>query len=424
MLRHFVIMLSIAHHINQCLMRIASNDKCHDLLSLQKFEEKVYSQNGEDGVLVTLLTILGVRNRYYVEFGVESGVECNTRILREHFGFDGLMMDGGNENISSNLRREFITERNVLELFAKYDVPISFDVLSLDIDMFDYWVLARILNEGSFRPRIIIVETNPTLCLNKIITMQEYAYLNSLPLSVIHPNMTDQISWDLSRYAGANPQAFRELGKLYGYEMIYCERCGINCFLVLRSEIPTECQVNIYALPLIPYPCFGTARTGGAYPGHEYDLNQRQAVRISPQLLSGVGSDNLEVSDIEAEMISCKSTGNLQSWLIDLIYDFRNQSLATDDPVMFQNYIVNTDEKMDGYIVVPIDLRFLDQKASVQQTLLKVHICSDITNIVIEICTTYRFSSGDCELVAQTLTSEMSKTKDEKVDRYCETRDN
>jgi hypothetical protein len=43
-------------------------------------------------------------NKFYVEFGVENGFECNTRILREKYNWKGLQMDGGNENKNINLK--------------------------------------------------------------------------------------------------------------------------------------------------------------------------------------------------------------------------------------------------------------------------------------------------------------------------------
>tara|TARA_Y100001935_G_C17281180_1_gene497571 strand:- start:1118 stop:1249 length:132 start_codon:yes stop_codon:yes gene_type:complete len=43
-------------------------------------------------------------------------------------------MDGGNENDAINLKKEFITAENINELFEKYNVPESFDLLSIDID--------------------------------------------------------------------------------------------------------------------------------------------------------------------------------------------------------------------------------------------------------------------------------------------------
>lgn len=296
--------------IELCNHLIFAGTVCDRLSSLQFYEEKLYSQNGEDGVLVTLLDIIKVKYSSYVEFGVEDGIECNTRILREHFGFHGLMMDGGHENTAINLHQELITVSNVLNLFQKYHVVRDFDVLSIDVDMFDFWIMAKLLGEGHYRPRIIIVETNPTLCLNigKIgpNRMKDYSQINSLPLTVIHPNMTDQIAWDLSRYAGANPLSFQLLGKEFGYETIHCERCGVNCFLVLRTELPIECQKD-YPLPTVPYPCFGTARTGLAYPGHEIDLLERSAVKVSPQLLQGIKSGTFTVADVEASTISCSS---------------------------------------------------------------------------------------------------------------------
>lgn len=197
------------------------------LKNLQYFEDKIYSQNGEDGILLVLLDIIGIKSKYYVEFGVENGMECNTRILREKLNFTGLLMDGGNENKDINLNREFITERNIIDLFNNYNVPQSFDVLSVDVDMFDWWILLRILRDSSYKPRIIIVETNPTLCLEETSAnnnikeyIKQYSKINAEPLVVIHPNMTDQLVWDATRYAGANPLAFRLLGIYLSYSII------------------------------------------------------------------------------------------------------------------------------------------------------------------------------------------------------------
>jgi hypothetical protein len=76
--------------------------------NLQYYEDQIYSQNGEDGILLRILEILGLlpgstvqdittgeggrRGGYYVEFGVEDGTQCNTRILRERFNYTGLLM--------------------------------------------------------------------------------------------------------------------------------------------------------------------------------------------------------------------------------------------------------------------------------------------------------------------------------------------
>jgi hypothetical protein len=254
--------------------------------SLAAYEDKIYSQNGEDGVLLKLMQLVGLKSKTFVEFGVEDGTECNTRILRERLGMTGLLMDGGNENASINLNKEFITMENVLGLFSKYKVDKSFDVLSLDVDMFDLWILREILKE--YQPRVMVVETNPTLGLSDgKFSPYDYAQVNAQPMSVVHPSMTNQTVWDLTRYSGANPAAFRALGRRFGYEMVYCERCGVNCFLVHESVLPQSCDraASGMSLPKVSYPCFGTARTGGAYPGHEVDPQRRKPVKLSEDVI-------------------------------------------------------------------------------------------------------------------------------------------
>ena len=52
----------------------------------------------------------------------QSGLECNSRFLREHCGWHGLMMDGGFQNSVINLNKEFITRENIVHLFQKYNV--------------------------------------------------------------------------------------------------------------------------------------------------------------------------------------------------------------------------------------------------------------------------------------------------------------
>lgn len=80
---------------------------------LSRSERLVYSQFGEDGVTLALFAALGHGSRYYVEFGVEDGMECNTRVLRERHGWKGLLMDGGEPNKAINLHSEFVTAENI-----------------------------------------------------------------------------------------------------------------------------------------------------------------------------------------------------------------------------------------------------------------------------------------------------------------------
>ena len=52
---------------------------------------KVFSQNEEDGALEAVFDYVTTTDKVYVEFGVESCVECNSRYLRlaEYLGEPG-----------------------------------------------------------------------------------------------------------------------------------------------------------------------------------------------------------------------------------------------------------------------------------------------------------------------------------------------
>ena len=250
--------------------RVYSAFTCQEVASdLQRWEVKVFSQNGEDGITLALLGLLGVTpQRFSVEFGVENGDQCNTRILRQsllNFNFTTIVWDGGYENPEINLFREFITHSNIVDLLEKYSVPKTFDLLSIDLDSIDWWVLLQIFRAG-YKPRIIIVEVNPTLGLDgDQYTHAQFARVNNLPLAVDHPyslqfaetvyqtnphngetrNLLymDWGKWSGTNYYGANPAAFRKLGHLFGYEMVYCERAGVNCFLVERDALKSICTM-------------------------------------------------------------------------------------------------------------------------------------------------------------------------------------
>jgi hypothetical protein len=61
---------------------------------LRGYEWRRYSQDGEDGIFVELLCRVGASSRFFVEFGVESGAQCNcARLVWEDDG-GGLFIEG------------------------------------------------------------------------------------------------------------------------------------------------------------------------------------------------------------------------------------------------------------------------------------------------------------------------------------------
>ena len=108
-------------------------------------------------------------------------------------------------------------------LFEKHGVPkgsgggglgSGVDVISIDVDMFDFWILQRILASGKYRPRVILVETNPSLCVQGRI-IRDYQRMNDVPLTVVHPMLTNQTVWDGTRYIN-----FAAQGESMEYESV------------------------------------------------------------------------------------------------------------------------------------------------------------------------------------------------------------
>jgi FkbM family methyltransferase len=188
-----------------------SNDAIVDLrprLVLEEFTR--YSESGEDGILKSIFNCIGATNRYYVEFGVEDGCQCNTRALREQ-GWTGLLMDTGFENSALNLHQHKVTPRNVQALFAQYGVPKKFDLLSIDIDSLDLFVWQAIID---YMPRVVVIEYNAAMgCHSPLTVAQEFIAEDTI-------------------YFGASLPALNLLGHLKGYELVYCNEKGVNAFFI------------------------------------------------------------------------------------------------------------------------------------------------------------------------------------------------
>ena len=70
---------------------------------------RAYSQNGEDGILLFIFTLIGTTNKKFLEICAGDGQQCNTANLAINHGWRGLMLDGDEERRLN--RGENFTER-------------------------------------------------------------------------------------------------------------------------------------------------------------------------------------------------------------------------------------------------------------------------------------------------------------------------
>src|SRR5215813_11132878 len=122
-----------------------------DAKRLTKYGFKVYSQTDEDGIIEEIFRRIGTTNKSFIEFGVESGIECNTaKLLVE--GWNGVWLEGAKEHIPKivqnfhdffkddrlRLSNAMVTAENINALLRE-KVSSEIDLLSIDIDGNDYW---------------------------------------------------------------------------------------------------------------------------------------------------------------------------------------------------------------------------------------------------------------------------------------------
>jgi hypothetical protein len=196
-------------------------------MNLHLYEKKVFSQNGEDGIIEYLIGLLyqNVYNKTYLEIGTESGVECNTRYLRENFQWNGVMIDGGHQNESINLFKYFVNKENIIDILQTLNVPKKLELLSIDIDSTDFYVLHEILKH--YESDIIVCEYNVALGPDE-------------DKVVVYDS---QLSWNGSNYYGASLLSFTKLCNLFDYSLVGTDSRGVNAFFVSRKKLK-ELNIN------------------------------------------------------------------------------------------------------------------------------------------------------------------------------------
>jgi hypothetical protein len=86
-------------------------------------ENRVYSQNGEDGIIASIFEAIGPTNRFFAEIGCENGDECNTRKLSEIDGWSGIRIDDRYSDPTRHIYQHTVSPENVTELLLKYGAP-------------------------------------------------------------------------------------------------------------------------------------------------------------------------------------------------------------------------------------------------------------------------------------------------------------
>jgi len=235
--------------------------------ALQRHAKSVFSQNGEDGMIEEALRRLGIDSPSFVEIGASDGSEnCTHNLLLN--GASGLWVEGDVDLVDRarnsfsdfpvDVRNKFVTTGNIIEIIRSSSrVCNGFDVLVMDTDGNDWWLLQKILTE--YQPSLIVAEYNAA----------------TGPRTEWIMEYNSEHSWKQDRLYGASLTSYDKLMRHFGYRLVACDPAGVNAFWVTRSKrrlFTRHSKPQFHFAPMPPealHPEIGTAHMEVTLSKHE-----------------------------------------------------------------------------------------------------------------------------------------------------------
>lgn len=199
---------------------------------------RCHSQFEEDGIILYVLSMIGMKTKKVVEISCGDGSECMSTNLILNHGYQGFLFDGDAKRLKKAIRffsskkdsrltpptikLAWVTRENVNQLLKDIGSSGEVDLLSLDIDGNDYWVWDAI---SEISPRLCVFETHNIIPSDKSLTIP------------YDPQFNCWIKEGHERdFRSVSLLAMKNLSERKGYRMIGSHKHGFNVFF-LRNDI-------------------------------------------------------------------------------------------------------------------------------------------------------------------------------------------
>jgi len=201
---------------------------------LSDADYKVFSQTGEDGIIDYLLYSLNIKVPQFVEIGVGDYRESNTRYIFEKNCCRGMIIDKNpnlKNKVSKNVRlwkgdltiiETTVKSNDIANILTSNNFDNNLDILVLDVDGIDYWILQALPEKFS---KIAVIEYNSIFGPNLEITI---------------PNLTN---FDRKKYHysylcyGVSLKALIKLMNKKKYVFVGTNIACYNAFFILESDV-------------------------------------------------------------------------------------------------------------------------------------------------------------------------------------------
>ena len=196
------------------------------VLNLNSKRNRFHSQWGEDGLLEYVLSKLPINDKQLVEFGAWDGEYLsNSFYLIQKFNYSALLIEMDTDrfqelsrnmlpyqSVCLNLMVGYEGDSKLDTILAKTEIPIDFDLLSVDIDGNDYQVWEAMV---IYKPKVVIIEINSSIFPGKV--------------TINNPDNAFELF-----VSGSSITALNHLAQAKGYKMI--ANVGCNAIFV-REEL-------------------------------------------------------------------------------------------------------------------------------------------------------------------------------------------
>jgi len=231
-LKQALIHASMVNHMisNMLTETIKNNNKYANPNHLIHHGYRIYSQSDEDGLINEIFNRIGTTNKEFVEIGVGDGLENNTLGLLVQ-NWRGVWIDSSGRNIKKIHRgmkylidnnhlvviQKFVTKENINDILTTTVHNNEIDLLSVDIDGNDYYIVEAIT---CLSPRVIIIEYNA-----KFPPPLHYC----MKYDPFH-------KWRGDDHFGASLKFLEHKFSQMNYSLVGCSISGVNAFFV-RNDL-------------------------------------------------------------------------------------------------------------------------------------------------------------------------------------------